>query len=194
MNRTMHRPARSIALGVSGLLLAAGLVLGTASSAGACSCATMDLAASLPGADGAFVGTYSDRTGIGDGPVAFTFEVERVVKGEFGPTAIVRTYADGASCGLEFFGDRRTGLLLRQAEDGVWESSLCSMVQPAELLAVGDDRGPDPDVAAVSAAWSTATKTIALAVGLVVLLGLVLLPVARKAVRSASSPDRTDVA
>ena len=194
MTRAMLRPVRSITLGVSGLLLAAGLVLGAASPASACSCARIVLATDLPQADGAFVGTYSDRTRIGDGQVAFTFEVERVLKGEFGPTAIVRTSSDGASCGLEFSGDRRTGLLLRRAEDGVWESSLCSMVQPAQLLAVGSDVPPDPAVAVVSAGWSTATKTIALAAGLVVLLALVLFPVARRAVRSASSPDRTDVA
>lgn len=194
MTRTMHRPARTIALGLAGLLLTAVLVLGAASPASACSCAGIDLAVDLPEEDGAFVGTYVDRTGIGDGQVAFTFEVERVVKGEFGPIAIVRSSADGASCGLEFFGDRRTGLLLRRADDGVWESSLCSMVQPATLLAVGGALPPDPDVAAVSAGWSTATETIALAAGLVVVLALVLLPVARRVVRSGSSPDRTDLA
>ena len=194
MTRTTRRPVRPVALAMLGLSLAAGVVLGAASPASACSCGSMDLAASLPEAEGAFVGTYSDRTAIGDGRVAFTFQVERVVKGEFGPTAIVRTNADGASCGLELSGDGRTGLLLGRAQDGVWESSLCSMVQPAQLLAVGGDQPPDPDVAAVSAGWSTATKTIALAGGLVVLLVLVLLPVARVAVRSASSRDRTDLA
>jgi hypothetical protein len=125
---------------------------------------------------------------------AFTFEVERVVKGEFGPTAIVRTNAGGGACGLEFFGDRRTGLLLERAEDGLWDSNLCLMVQPSELLAAGGEQAPDPDVAAVSAGWSTATKTIAFAAGVVLLLLVLLLPVARVAVRSASSPDRTDVA
>ena len=194
MTRAMHRPVRSSALDSAGLFLAAVFVLGAASPALACSCAGIVVATDLPQADGAFVGTYSDRTAIGDGQVAFTFEVERVVKGEFGPTAIVRTSADGASCGLEFYGNRRTGLLLRRAEDGVWESSLCSMVQPARLLAVGGDVPPDPDVTAVSAGWSTATKTIALAAGVVALLLLVLLPVARRAVRSATSPDRTDLA
>jgi hypothetical protein len=194
MNRTMHRPARPTALAVLVFSLATGLVFGAASPASACSCAGIDLVADLPEEDGAFVGTYVDRTAIGDGQVAYTFQVERVVKGEFGPTAIVRSTADGASCGLEFSEDRRTGLLLRQADDGVWESGLCSMVEPARLLAAGGDRPPDPEVAAVSAGWSTATKTIALAAGLVVLLALVLLPLARVAVRSASSPDRTDVA
>jgi hypothetical protein len=164
------------------------------SPAFACSCAEMDVARSLPEADGAFVGTYTDRTEVGDGRVAFTFEVERVVKGDFGPTAIVRTDAFGGSCGLESFGDRRTGLLLRHAGDGVWESDLCSMVQPSALLAVGNDRAPDPEIAAVSAGWSTATKTIALGAVLLLFLAVVLVLAARVAGRGRPSPDGTDVA
>ena len=190
MTRSMGRSLTFVLLGF--VAPTAVFVVGV-SPALACSCAETDLVRSLPEADGAFVGTYVDRTEIGEGRVAFTFEVERVAKGDLGPSAIVRTSAYGASCGLEFYGDRRTGLLLRRADDGVWESDLCSMVEPTELEAFGGD-GPDPEVAAVSAGWSTATKRIALATGLVALLALVFLPVARKAVRSASSPDRTDVA
>jgi hypothetical protein len=70
---------------------------------------------------------------------AVTFDVEHVVKGAFGPKAIVRTNAQGSSCGLELLGAARTGLLLRRAADGLWESDLCSMVTPSELLAVGSD-------------------------------------------------------
>ncbi len=160
MTRTMGRPAAASALVILlGLLLVAGVLL-VASPARACSCVEMDPAARLPDADGAFIGSYVDRSEVGNQRVAFTFEIERVVKGDFGPTAIVRTNETGGPCGLEFYGDRRTGLLLRQAEDGVWESDLCSMVEPSELLVVGGDHPPDPEVAPVSAGLATSTNTM----------------------------------
>ena len=84
------------------LLLVAGVLVAGA-PARACSCAEMDLGSRLPEADGAFVGTYVDRDPLSDGRAAWTFVVERVVKGPFGPTAIVRTSGDGASCGIELF-------------------------------------------------------------------------------------------
>jgi hypothetical protein len=192
MNRAMSRPARPFAFALLFSSLVAVFVVG-ASPASACSCATRDLGARLPDADGAFVGTYLDRSGIGVQRVAFTFEVERVVKGDFGPTAIVRTDALGASCGLESFDDRRTGLLLRLADDGVWESDLCSMVEPSALLALGGEE-PDPGVAAVSAGWSTTTKAILVGAGLVLLIVLAMLVVARAARRRGSSPEQTGVA
>lgn len=142
MARAMHRPARLGRAIVLSLTVAAGLVV-IATSARACSCVQMDLPARLPDADGAFIGTYVDRSEIGSQQVVFTFEVERVVKGDFGPIAIVRTNQTGGPCGLEFYGDRRSGLLLRRAEDDVWESDLCSMVAPHALLDVGDDHPPD---------------------------------------------------
>ena len=131
----------------------------------------MDVPARLPEAQGAFVGTYTDRSEIAEGLVAFTFEVERVVKGDFGPKAIVRASGSGASCGLEFFGGRRTGLLLQRDEDGVWESGLCSMVRPSELLALDPGHPPDAHVAPVGAGFSTTSKTAA--IGIVVVLILV---------------------
>jgi hypothetical protein len=167
MTRTMGRRARSIALLVLVLSLA-GLILG-APPAAACSCVRMDLAARLPDADGAFVGTYVDRDPIGEQHAAWTFEVERVVKGSFGPTAIVRTHAAGASCGIELFDDPRTGLLLDRAEDGVWESSLCQQVAPEQLLQFASgSHPPDPAVAPIGTAWSIGSKAIAIAISVVV--------------------------
>jgi hypothetical protein len=110
----------------------------------ACSCAPPDLASWLPEADGAFVGRWIDRAETGDGMASVTFEVERVVKGTFGPKAIVRTNAQGSACGLERLGGYRTGLLLQRGLNGVWESNLCSMVPSAELLAfAGEPLPPD---------------------------------------------------
>ena len=70
--------------------------------------------------DGAFVERWNDRSEIGGGFAAVTFEVQRVVKGSFGPKAIVRTNAQGSACGLELLGNPRIGLLLDRTGDGVW--------------------------------------------------------------------------
>jgi hypothetical protein len=40
-----------------------------------------------------------------------------------------------------------------KATDGVWESNLCSMLKPSQLLAVGGDHPPDPSIVPVSAGW-----------------------------------------
>jgi hypothetical protein len=143
-------------------------------------------------ADGAFVGRWIDRAEVGDGMAAVTFEVEHVIKGSFGPTAIVRTNAQGSACGLERLGRSRTGLLLQREGDGVWTSGLCSMVPPAQLLAVGGERPPDPDVAAVSAGWSPSSKAIA---GVVITVAVVLLALVWFARRSrAATTGGSDVA
>ena len=164
------RPLRLVVL----LLIVAGLLI-PGSPASACSCAEVDLAVRLPDADGAFVGTFVDRSQISDQLASITFDVERVVKGDFGPRAILRTNAYGASCGLEFLGGPRIGLLLDRASDGVWESSLCQQVPPTALLAeAGSDHPPDPEVAAVSAGWSLGSKGLA-GVGVVVAVSLLVL-------------------
>ena len=135
---------RAVRLAVVWSLAAGVVVIG--SPAHACSCAKIDLATRLPEVDGAFIGTFVDRETIDERRVAITFEVERVIKGEFGPHAIVRTDASGASCGLEFY-KPRAGLLLDLASDGVWESSLCQQVTPDQLLAFAPDAfPPDPAV------------------------------------------------
>jgi hypothetical protein len=130
----------------------------------------MDLGSRLPEADGAFVGTYVDRDPLSDGRAAWTFVVERVVKGPFGPTAVVRTSGDGASCGIELFDGPRAGLLLDRATDGVWESSLCQQVSPNELLAFAQNsQEPDPTIAPIGTGWSIESK-VALAAALTVLV------------------------
>jgi hypothetical protein len=166
-------------------------VLVVGAPARACSCAEMDLGSLLPDADGAFVGTFVDRSEISDQLASITFDVERVVKGEFGQRAIVRTSAYGASCGLEFLDGPRIGLLLDRASDGVWESSLCQQVRPGDLLAVGGGRPPDPDVAPVSAGWTLGSKGL---VGAIAALVVVLLALAWFARRRASRPGESGVA
>jgi hypothetical protein len=154
MARVMEDPGsllRAVRLAVLLALVSAVVIAG--SPAYACSCAEPDLATWLTEADGAFIGRWVDRAEISGGMAAVTFEVEQVVKGAFGPKAIVRTNAQGSACGMEQLGASRTGLLLQRGSDGVWESNLCSMVAPAQLLAVGGDLPPDPAIAPVSAGW-----------------------------------------
>ena len=82
-------------------------------------------------ADGAFVGTFVERSEISGQLASITFDVERVVKGEFGPRAIVRTNAYGASCGLEFLDGPRVGLLLDHSADGCGSRARVSRSHPA---------------------------------------------------------------
>ncbi|HEX6581764.1 MAG TPA: hypothetical protein VF195_12965 [Actinomycetota bacterium] len=182
MARVMARP-RALRLMLLAVLVAGLLVPGA--PARACSCAEMDLGSLLPDADGAFVGTFVDRSEISDQLASITFDVERVVKGEFGPRAIVRTNAYGASCGLEFLDGPRIGLLLDRASDGVWESSLCQQVQPGDLLAIGGERPPDPDVAPVSAGWTLGSQGL---VGTIVAAALVLVVLVWVIRRRSSRP------
>lgn len=184
MTRMMgHRSLRAARL-LTVLTMAAGIVV-AGSPARACSCAEMDLRARLPEADGAFVGAFVGREPAGEGLVAITFEVERVVKGEFGRTAVVRTSAHGASCGIEFLGGPRTGLLLDRAADGVWESSLCQQVPPDELLAFApDDPSPTAFVDPIAPGSAFPWWIVAL-VGVLVVGGVLFLSAA-SARRSAS--------
>jgi hypothetical protein len=171
-------------------IVVAGVVVAGA-PARACSCAEMDLGSVLQDSDGAFVGTFVDRSEISDQLAAITFDVERVVKGEFGQRAIVRTNAYGASCGLEFLDGPGIGLLLDRASDGVWESSLCQQVRPGDLLAVGGDRQPDPDVAPVSAGWTLGSRGL---VGAIVAAALALVVLVWVIRRRASQPGESGVA
>ncbi len=154
----------------------------------------MDLGSRLPEADGAFVGTYVDRDPLSDGGAAWTFVVERVIKGPFGPTAIVRTSGDGASCGIELFDDPRAGLLLDRANDGVWESSLCQQVPPNQLLAFAQNSHPPVStIGPIGTAWSIESKVALVGALVVVLVALVALAwFARR--RRAATTVGSDVA
>ena len=187
MARLMDAPVRFGRRGRLALLLAlvAG-VLVVGSPAHACSCAPTDLERWLPEADGAFVGRWVDRAEVGNGFAAVTFEVERVVKGSFGPKAIVRTNEQGSACGLELLGAARMGLLLRRAADGVWESDLCSKVKPSELLAVGGDHPPDQTIAPVSAGWEP-VSILAIVVSAIVVALVGLLRLTQRRARPTAS-------
>jgi hypothetical protein len=167
------------------------LVLGLTSSmlvishpAHACSCAEGDLDRSIRETEGAFVGTYLGRSAIGDYRFAVTFDVERVING---PRAVVRTNEVGGPCGIEPLDGTRIGLLLVRADDGVWESGLCQQVAPDELLAVGEDRPPDPNVAPVSAGWTLASKGLVRVIVVAVLALLVFVVIRWRTPRPGAS-------
>jgi hypothetical protein len=149
---------------VIGLLVLCSVVLAGA-PAHACSCVRMDVGARLGEVDGAFVGVWVDRALVGSGQAAVTFDVERVVKGAFGPEAIVLTHEQGSACGLELLGTPRTGLLLTMSHDGRWHSDLCSMVDPEALLAVDAGDPPDPSIEPIGAGMGPLARTALWALG-----------------------------
>jgi hypothetical protein len=97
----------------------------------ACSCAGVVPARDLARFDAAFVGTPLSHR-LDGGRVAWTFEVERAVKGTLPNPIVVLAARGGSACGLELGAGERTGLLLRF--DGVeYESALCYQTNPDRL-------------------------------------------------------------
>ena len=126
--------------------MVAGMIV-VGSPAHACDCGPVDLGERLPEVDGAFVGMVVDRETIDQGSVAITFEVERVIKGEFGPRAIIRTNASGASCGLEFLDGPRGESLARSGIRRGVGIELVPAGRADELLAVAPTASmPEPAV------------------------------------------------
>jgi hypothetical protein len=128
------------------LILVVGTIVAGAAPAKACSCALGDPREGLEMSDGAFVGTLLSRTGgPHDSTNTLRFQVEIAVKGELGSEVDVLTSANGASCGLEVAPGERVGLFLGRGDDGpTWWSSMCSRVDPDELLAAAQPL-PAPD-------------------------------------------------
>lgn len=147
----MKRKAiRRFATGVAAATLAGAITVVQAPAAQACSCAARDTGRALAGADGAFVGTLTQRDDphrdaevvSSMRPVVHHFEVEQAVKGELDDRIEVVSAASGASCGIEASIGDRVGLLLERDGDR-WSSSLCYQVVPQRLLAAAEAQGPD---------------------------------------------------
>lgn len=122
------------------LILGLGLSTQGALPAIGCSCMMPDPYRGLVEADGAFVGTLIavDRE---TGPIFdsstlidFEFEVEAALKGDIGETIVVKSAADGASCGFEMPVGERVGILLDRT-GGKWEGNLCWTLDADALLA-----------------------------------------------------------
>ncbi|WP_344651971.1 hypothetical protein [Cryptosporangium japonicum] len=83
----------------------------TSTPAQACDCVPLTPAEARSEASTVFVGTATQRVGHPDegspDPVTYRFTVERVLKGEAGPTLSVRTNNSADACGVDFrIGDR----------------------------------------------------------------------------------------
>lgn len=133
---------------VVAFFLAFGLVVQGALPAHGCSCAMPDPFAGLAEADGAFVGTLVE-TDRGVEPITnsgqlvdLRFEVEATLKGDIGDAVVVKSSADGASCGIELPIGERAGFLLTQ-ESGEWHGNLCATLDADALLAAADGP-PEP--------------------------------------------------
>lgn len=138
------------------VLMAIGLVLGvvvfSTENTVACSCAAMSPREQLEQADAAFVGTLiarepetvsSDGSIFGGEEVAWTFEVEQAVKGEFGDTVDVQSPIDTAACGFGVIEGQRIGVFLYEHQ-GQWHGGSCGTVDPDTLLrAVQPPPAPD---------------------------------------------------
>ena len=126
----------------------------------ACSCVSVVPSRDLPKYDAAFVGNVlSHRVEHPNAPIMssidpayWTFDVDRVVKGNLPNQLVVRTASSGASCGLELRDGDRVGLLLTREGDA-YTSGLCSQVDP-DVLARAVHRGtPVAASTADDSAW-----------------------------------------
>ena len=99
--------------------------------AAACSCAGIEPARDLPRFDAAFVGAPLSHR-VDGAQIAWTFDVERAVKGALPDPIVVTAPRGGSACGLELGAGERTGLLLNV--DGVdYVSALCYRTDPDAL-------------------------------------------------------------
>ena len=139
-----HDVRRALRLAVV-LAMVVGFVVAGA-PAQACSCGG-SARENLPYAEGAFVGVLEGKDVTGFNSVEWTFRVERIAKGDFGPIAIVRTPEQESACGLHLRTGERVGLLLQRGDDGIWHSSLCAQYEQSEVLsAVTRPYPPDPTI------------------------------------------------
>ncbi|MBA3621134.1 MAG: hypothetical protein M3425_07695 [Actinomycetota bacterium] len=106
-------------------LLAASLLPVMAWPASACSCALGSPAEMIDGHDAAFLGSVAGVRSAGMNRHIWTFDVQRWVKGDLGPTVEVATASSGASCGFELRHGEEAAIFLTVEADKV-EGGLCS--------------------------------------------------------------------
>lgn len=116
----------------------------------ACSCVGLMVRDAVREAEGALVGTVIGRKDpvggaiFGGGSTEFTIDVEVAITGELGDEVVVVSPSSGGTCGLGVGVGQRVGLLLYVTKRGAWSSSLCSTVDPDELIAATQPL-PAPD-------------------------------------------------
>jgi hypothetical protein len=121
------------------------LALAFAGDAYACACLEATVDERLEQADAAVIGRVVEEIEwtIRGGPAArrLTIAVEQRVKGEVGDTVFVRV-PSGTDCDVDIEIETTTGLLLTRVRGDptiTWFASLCSVVNPGELVAAGGE-------------------------------------------------------
>jgi len=144
-----------------GAVLLAGLVAIplTATPAAACRCAMSTTLESAESSSAVFTGTMIGQASIGErGPwsmpdVAVTFEVHAVYKGDLGPTQVIVTSPNSASCGYQFFDGQEYAVFAYLAADdetanvpvGTLSTGLCSKTAPvADVIDLDTLGNPHP--------------------------------------------------
>jgi hypothetical protein len=128
-----------------------GLVL--AGEAYACVCASQPLEQRLEQADAAVVAHLVGREeGRSESPRALlTFEVDQRVKGDVEDTLVVRSPAL-TDCDLDVPRGEQVGLLLTRTPGGDWLGTVCSVVDPGQLVAEGGEPRGGPIKVVIGAA------------------------------------------
>ena len=120
---------------------AAALMLALASEAQACVCAAAPLDERLDDADAAIVGrVVAVRAGELKGAPQrlLTVEVDQQVKGDVDDVLVISS-PSRTDCDLEVSRNEPVGLLLTRSPAGDWLGSVCSIVDPGELVAAGGE-------------------------------------------------------
>ncbi|CAN5770837.1 hypothetical protein BH24ACT14_BH24ACT14_00110 [soil metagenome] len=123
---------------VVGLLIASLLPV-MAWPASACSCALGSPAEMIDRHDAAFLGSVAGVRSAGMNRRIWTFDVQRWVKGDLGPTVEVATAASGSSCGFELRHGEEAAIFLTLERDTV-EGGLCSTLDADAVRAHLDPR------------------------------------------------------
>jgi hypothetical protein len=115
--------------------------LAFASPAAAVVCANTPLSQRLDEADAAVVGRVVDArpAEVAGAPVTLlTVDVDQHVKGDIGPSLVVRS-PRGSDADVDVTWNKAVGFLLMRAPDGTWLASACSVVGPGYLVAEGGE-------------------------------------------------------
>jgi hypothetical protein len=130
------------AVAVSALLVAAlAAALSAAQAASACVCPEAPIGERFDDADVALVGrvvSVEEAERGGELVRLLTVAVEQRVKGDVEGELVVRSPAR-TGCDLVLPESRSVGLLLTRAPDGAWLGSACSIADPGQLVAAGDE-------------------------------------------------------
>lgn len=148
----------AVLIALIAVLCPVALVVGGASPGFACSCASQRTADHVALADEVFIGTLVDIGEPAGGdvvsssdPVAHTFTVAAVHRGDVGAVTVVGSARSGASCGLDGLVLQRRYVVFANADGGRLTATSCGGTAPASPRIVhavermtGPPSAPDP--------------------------------------------------